>query len=368
MAYSALLKRAIGVVRSSLEAADVRVYDPKFREHGHHEIDQDAPVVLIACSGGRDSLALAAIARIVTRAWGMRCGAVIVDHQLQEGSHEIAQHAAAQCEQLQLSPVMVRSIDVPCSGRGTEADARDARYAALIECAHQYHARAVLLAHTSDDQAETMLIDMFRAAGTDAFAGMSECIERDGIRFVRPILALSREDTTNICKQLHLEWWDDPTNGDAYASDEVLPQSFPLRSRIRHTLVPILNKFFGCDVVDRLCATARVTRRDVEFIQAQAEYVYTQAVSYTDGQYVLDVPCLVNTHAALRFRVIAKVTAQLPVAVGAQQINAIESLISNWHGQHAVSLPGKYYAQRNGHVIVVCKDKSHANRGCARQN
>ena len=85
MAYSAAMKQAIGAVREQLAGAGFGLADSRFAHHGVHSVDPHAPLVLVACSGGRDSLALAAVAHTVASAWGMRCGAVIVDHGMQTG-------------------------------------------------------------------------------------------------------------------------------------------------------------------------------------------------------------------------------------------------------------------------------------------
>lgn len=115
----------------------------------------------------------------------------------------------------------------------------------------------MLLAHTRDDQAEGVLIGLIRTGGVDAVAGMPARQTVHGVRFVRPLLAVSRAQTTAICMDLGLEWWDDPTNGDAFAPDEPLPADYPLRSRVRHTLLPFLNEFAGRDMAERLAQGAR---------------------------------------------------------------------------------------------------------------
>lgn len=118
MAYSAAMKQAIGAVREQLAGAGFGLADSRFAHHGVHSVDPHAPLVLVACSGGRDSLALAAVAHTVASAWGMRCGAVIVDHGMQPGSAVVAQRAAAQCDQLGLALVLVRTVHVRVGGEG----------------------------------------------------------------------------------------------------------------------------------------------------------------------------------------------------------------------------------------------------------
>lgn len=371
MAYSSTLKTAIGELRTFLTAQHLAYRDTRFTEHGNHEVREDAPLLLVACSGGRDSLALAAVTHIVAQAWGMRCGAVIIDHQLQSGSAQVAQQAAHTCQALGCAPVIVESVDVYAGKDGVEAAARQARYAALVQVAQRTHAVAVLLAHTMDDQAEGVLIGLIRTGGTDAIAGMPSVQNIDGVRFVRPFLQITRAQTTTICHDLHLSWWDDPTNGDQYAADELLPADYPLRSRVRHTLLPLMSDFAGRDMTVRLAEGARIARRDIDFIDACADRAMEQCVCMTEndqGEWdaQIDALQLAELPEALRYRVIARVLSVCAPGSGTRHVQAVESLVSNWHGQQSVPLPRQHSANRKKHVIRVCKDVSHANRGCAR--
>ncbi len=146
---------------------------------------------------------------------GVRCGAVIVDHGLQAGSEQVASEAADRCRALGLGPVIVRNATEQARGEGLEAAARQARYDELCAAAHESGAIAVLLAHTMDDQAETVLIGLLRSRGVDALAGTPQVFTRSGATFARPLLTLTRAETTGICEDLGVEYWDDPTNGDA---------------------------------------------------------------------------------------------------------------------------------------------------------
>lgn len=367
MAYSAAMKHAIGAVRRSLTALGIGVQDARFARHGEHEPAPDAPLVLVACSGGRDSLALMAVADTACAAWGVRCGAVVVDHGMQPGSAETAARAAAQCAALGADPCVVRAVQVEERGQGAEAAARDARYAALVDEARRLGAAAVLLAHTKDDQAESVLIDLIRSGGVDALAGMppEQCV--DGVRFVRPFLDVTRAATTSICEGLDLDWWDDPTNGDAFAGGEALPAHFPLRSRIRHTLLPYLNAFAGRDMVAMLADGAAIARRDVDYLDARADDVFarTVTIAYDDDgapHAYIDARALAAEDAALRFRVVARTLSICAPGSGKRHVDAVEALVSHWRGQQAVRLPRKRTANRKKHVIEVCEDVTHANR------
>ena len=100
------------------------------------------------------------------------------------------------------------------------------------------------------------------------------------MRFARPFLRLTRADTTGICEDLGITWWDDPTNGDHMAADEPLPDDFPLRSRVRHTLIPYLNAFAGGDIVSRFCDGAELASIEKSYLDGIAESVAAYAVTF----------------------------------------------------------------------------------------
>ncbi len=377
MAYSSRLRKSIGALHSALAEAGFGMQDARFAKHGVHQPDFDAPLIMVACSGGRDSMALAAVAAKVCASWGLRCGAVIVDHQLQYGSAQVARDAATRCAGLGLDPVRVRTVEVSSAkGLGVEAVARKARYDAIVGVCAELDADAVLLAHTKNDQAETVIMGLLRSAGLDAIAGMEPAFERDGTLFLRPWLNVTREETTGICEDLRLQWWDDPTNGpDAGTSGNPdgsqddgttvvgeLPSTYPLRSRVRHDLMPYMERFSGSDVVDRLSLGARLAQDDRRYLDAMAQRAVDEAVTFGDGSIDMDVRSMMKRDVAIRRRAIAHALAQSGINCSARQVEGVDALISDWHGQHGVSLSSGYSAYRQKHVIRVCQDGGHANR------
>jgi len=388
MAYSARLRKAVGAVRATLSAVELcDVQAPEFAQHGDHAVASDAPLVLVACSGGRDSMALAAVSHIVCTSMGVRCGAVIVDHGLQEGSEQVAGEAANHCRALGLGPVIVRNATVQARGEGLEAAARQARYNELCAAARESGAIAVLLAHTMDDQAETVLIGLLRSRGVDALAGMPQVFTRSGVTFARPLLTLTRAETTGICEDLGVEYWDDPTNGDAV--DGELPNDYPLRSRVRHDLLPAIERFAGFNVARHFAESARLARMDKEYLDQRSDEVMGEAVTTVDWPassaavstdtprayaagdtndsshgvgLMISVRRIAREPEAIRLRVIAHALSQAGVNASAAQIAAIDRLVVDWHGQGGVSLPRGYSANRKKHVIRVCQDGAHANR------
>ena len=388
MAYSARLRKAVGAVRATLSAVELcDVQAPEFAQHGDHAVAADAPLVLVACSGGRDSMALAAVSHIVCTSMGVRCGAVIVDHGLQAGSEQVASEAADRCHALGLGPVIMRNATVQARGEGLEAAARQARYDELCAAAHESGAIAVLLAHTMDDQAETVLIGLLRSRGVDALAGMPQVFTRSGATFARPLLTLTRAETTGICEDLDVEYWDDPTNGDAV--DGELPNDYPLRSRVRHDLLPAIERFAGFNVTRHFAESAQLARMDKEYLDQRSDEVMGEAVAAVDWPassaavstdapracvagdtndsshgigLMISVRRIAREPEAIRLRVIAHALSQAGVNASAAQIAAIDRLVVDWHGQGGVSLPRGYSANRKKHVIRVCQDGAHANR------
>ena len=388
MAYSARLRKAVGAVRATLSAVELcDVQAPEFAQHGDHAVAADAPLVLVACSGGRDSMALAAVSHIVCTSMGVRCGAVIVDHGLQAGSEQVASEAADRCHALGLGLVIMRNATVQARGEGLEAAARQARYDELCAAAHESGAIAVLLAHTMDDQAETVLIGLLRSRGVDALAGMPQVFTRSGATFARPLLTLTRAETTGICEDLGVEYWDDPTNGDAV--DGELPDDYPLRSRVRHDLLPAIERFAGFNVTRHFAESAQLARMDKEYLDQRSDEVMGEAVAAVDWPassaavstdapracvagdtndsshgigLMISVKRIAREPEAIRLRVIAHALSQAGVNASAAQIAAIDRLVVDWHGQGGVSLPRGYSANRKKHVIRVCQDGAHANR------
>ena len=388
MAYSARLRKAVGAVRATLSAVELcDVQAPEFAQHGDHAVAADAPLVLVACSGGRDSMALAAVSHIVCTSMGVRCGVVIVDHGLQAGSEQVASEAADRCRALGLGPVIVRNATVQARGEGLEAAARQARYNELCTAARESGAIAVLLAHTMDDQAETVLIGLLRSRGVDALAGMPQVFTRSGVTFARPLLTLTRDETTGLCEDLGVEYWDDPTNGDAV--DGELPDDYPLRSRVRHDLLPAIERFAGFNVTRHFAESAQLARMDKEYLDQRSDEVMGEAVAAVDWPassvavstdapracvagdtndsshgigLMISVKRIAREPEAIRLRVIAHALSQAGVNASAAQIAAIDRLVVDWHGQGGVSLPRGYSANRKKHVIRVCQDGAHANR------
>jgi tRNA(Ile)-lysidine synthase len=278
-------------------------------------------LVLVACSGGPDSVALAAAARAVRR----RCGAVVVDHGLQPGSHEIAERAAAWLRGNGLDPVDVATVQVG-GGGGPEDAARNARYAALADAVARHGAAAVLLGHTLDDQAETVLLGLARGSGTRSLAGMPAVREP----FRRPLLAL-RRDLVRAAVPPGAPVVADPHNDDPRYS----------RVRVRHDVLPVLEARLGPGVAEALARTAALARDDADLLDALAREALDGLRA--DGLEGLDAVAVQGLPAALRSRAVRRwlTGSGVPAgALGAEHVERVLRLVTDWRGQGAVAVPG----------------------------
>lgn len=300
------------------------------------DLTDPGTLVLVACSGGGDSMALAEAVAHEQRHASWRAGAVVVDHGLQSGSDEVASRAAARLTDLGLDPVEVVRVEVSPHGAGPEAAAREARHAALEEAAVRLGAAAVLLGHTLDDQAEQVLLGLVRGSGARSLAGMPSA--RGLLR--RPLLGVTRAECRESCAAERVGWWDDPMNEDTgYA-----------RVRARRAVAD-LEADLGPGVVAALGRTADQLREDADHLDALAD---TAALGLGPAPWVVD------DLAALPRAVRTRVWRRLLLAAGApagqvstRHTDACDALVTHWHGQGPAHVPGRLRVlRRDGHVAV----------------
>jgi tRNA(Ile)-lysidine synthase len=298
-------------------------------------------VVLVACSGGADSMALASALAFEAPKLGVRAGGVTVDHGLQSGSDERAAEVVQRLAELGLDPCESVTVTVGREG-GPEAAARDARYAALDEAADRFGAAAVLLGHTRDDQAETVLLGLARGSGIRSLSGMA-AISGAGGRYRRPFLELDRQTARTACMAQSLPVWDDPHNTDPTYT----------RSRLRHEGLPALEKALGKGVVEALARTAQLSRDDADALDAWAGQA---ASAVRDDSGFLECAKLHTLPPAVRRRVLRRAAIDAGAPAGslfARHIEEIDRLITGWRGQGAINLPGRVVARRQGGRLVI---------------
>ncbi|MFG1946091.1 tRNA lysidine(34) synthetase TilS [Nonomuraea sp. NPDC048826] len=305
------------------------------------DLDGGRPV-LVACSGGADSLALAAALGFVAPRAGLRAALLTVDHRLQEGSDVRAGRVAALAGELGLESGEVLTVTVGTAG-GPEAAAREARYHALGEAAGRAGAAAVLLGHTRDDQAETVLLGLARGSGLRSLAGMAPV---SGL-YRRPFLELPRRTTVAACAALGLTPWDDPHNDDPRYT----------RVRVRSRVLPVLEKELGPGIAEALARTAGLARDDADALDEWAGAAYRDcALSDISGRVELSVEPLERLPGAVRRRVLrlAAVAAGAPSgALSATHVRAVDRLVTAWRGQKAVDLPGGLTAVRRYGTLIL---------------
>lgn len=309
------------------------------------ELLEPDSLVLVALSGGADSLALAAATAFEAPRSGRRAGAIVVDHGLQDDSASVAAHAAKQAGSLGLEPVEVIRVDVGDDGHGPEASARDARYAALREAQLRLSASRVLLGHTKDDQAETVLLGLARGSGAASLAGMPALTNE----FARPLLAIDRDTTRAACRDESLEWWDDPHNlDDRY-----------LRVRVRERILPMLEAELGPGVADALVRTAEQFREDEAAFAEQIDEFIEDAVEPAEAGIAISVGVLEANPAALRQRLIRHVVlSEFGVSLSRAHTLEIARLVTDWHGQGPLQLP-RFTVRRAAKLLVFAAVLEH---------
>jgi tRNA(Ile)-lysidine synthase len=292
-------------------------------------------LVLVACSGGADSLALAdALAFEAPRA-AILAGGVTIDHGLQQGSAARAEQVTELMTSLRLRPVLSAAVTVAGAG-GPEGAARTARYGALDEAADATGAVAILLGHTLDDQAETVLLGLARGSGARSLAGMAA---RTG-RYLRPLLGIRRSQTRAACAAAGLEPWDDPHNYDpAYT-----------RARVRWQLMPLVTEVLGPGAALGLARTAELLRADANALDSVAAAEIAglggAAAAGEQGWPVADLSAL---PAAVRHRVLrqaAIAAGSPPGGLSHRHVASLDELVTAWHGQRWADLPGGVRGER----------------------
>jgi tRNA(Ile)-lysidine synthase len=349
-----------GLAAGDLAAGDPVAEDPVAEDPAAGDLAPAGPV-LVACSGGADSLALAAALAFEARRAGLTAGGITIDHGLQAGSAAQAARVVTVLEGLGLDPVLSAVVDVtgrarvndaagvpapagepgvpappgvpgaagpPGSYQGPEAAARTARYAALDRAAERAGGW-IMLGHTLDDQAETVLLGLARGSGARSLAGMAPVAGR----YLRPLLGIRRAQTRAACAALGLQPWDDPHNED------------PAFTRVRvRQLMPALTEALGPGVPEALARTAGLLRADAEVLDSLAEAEAAQlggtAAALAEGW---QAAALASLPAAIRHRLLraAALAAGCPAgALSQRHIASLNQLVTGWRGQRWADLPG----------------------------
>jgi len=279
--------------------------------------------VLVAVSGGADSLALAAALVPESKNLLVNLVGVTIDHQLQINSGEQATNVFKQLSELGIAQIEIVKVNVELVD-GLEASARRARYAALDAAAEKYNARLVFLGHTLNDQAESVLLGLGRGSGARSLSGMARCTGK----YCRPLLEITRSETLAACDENNLTPWVDPHNSDS---------SFA-RVRVRTDALPKLEESIGPGITEALARSADLLRNDADALDGWAAQVAAE-LDLADLEIVrlADLPKAVRTRV-LRMAIYA---AGAPMgSITAEHVASVEAFVTSWHGQGACSLPG----------------------------
>ena len=281
--------------------------------------------LLIAVSGGADSLALAAACEFEAKKLGVKIAAAVIDHSLQKGSDKVAAQTAKTLAALGFEEVVVKKITVGKAG-GPEAAARTARYAALETLRQKTKSHFIVLGHTSSDQAETVLLGLVRGSGSKSLSGMSE---KTGF-LLRPLLGVERATTEAFCKDSGIKYWSDPQNQD---------KKF-LRVMIRKLVLPFLEKQIGGSVAASLVRTSDQLREDNTYLESQSDKSFKKYAKVSGSGISFDAKALEKLPAAILNRVIKKSLDSFGSESSRTHVLAVSDLVLSWHGQKPLALPG----------------------------
>jgi tRNA(Ile)-lysidine synthase len=214
----------------------------------------------------------------------------------------------------------------------------------LDAVAAELAASAVLLGHTLDDQAETVLLGLARGSGAASLQGMAP----EAGLYRRPLLGIRRTTTVQACADAGLEPWSDPHNLDPGYT----------RVRVRQRVLPVLEAELGPGVAEALARTAEQLREDAGALDAFAEEVAEDVTELEEAGVSLSVSALAANPPALRQRLIRLVaSSEFHAALTRAQTLEISRLVTDWHGQGPIDLPG-FTATRTGPRIHLISTRS----------
>ena len=280
------------------------------------------PGIIVAVSGGADSMALLHAVGFLHRRGEVRARTVTVDHGLQTAAAEVADHVAATSQSWGV-PARVETVNISAGEEGLEAAARHARYAVLESAREAFGADWILTAHTRRDQAETVLLGLLRGSGTRSLSGMSR---RTG-RVLRPLLRLDRDQIEQACRAQGIEFWNDPMNDDT---------SFT-RVRARRLLTRLETEL-AQPITANLARTADLCRADADFLDARA----ADAGAPLRGRASLPLESFAGLDDAILGRAVRDWLISLGVSaqnLGAARVAELSGLIRE-RGRGRQSLPG----------------------------
>lgn len=308
------------------------------------ELIQDlAPgtTILVAVSGGADSLALASAAVFEGKKLKLNLAGVIIDHGLQAGSDKVAKKAKSRCEALGLEQVVIEKVSVRKTGDGLEAEARESRYKGIEKVRAKLSASWVLLGHNLNDQAETVLLGLARGSGLRSIAAMPK-IDPER-KLLRPFLDIPAADLRKACQDQGIEYWNDPHNKDSKF----------LRVRVRK-LAENLEQTLGPGFASALARTAEIARESDDALSELARELVTRAKAKSSAKKAqFEIEPLKLAPQALRRKALHQICQDAGAKnLSRAQILQIEQLITAWKGQKSSVISG-ITVERVANQLVV---------------
>jgi tRNA(Ile)-lysidine synthase len=299
--------------------------------------------ILVAVSGGQDSLCLAKLLLDLRSKWHWQLSIIHCDHRWREDSAANANHV----EQLALSwelPYYQKNAITPVK---SEAAARQWRYETFSQQALDCGYSIVVTGHTQSDRAETLLYNLIRGTGADGLQSLTwRRSLMDGVNLVRPLLEIDRRQTGQFCQEQQLPIWEDSTNQDLHYA----------RNRIRRELIPYLQTHFNPSVEANIAQTAELLRADVDYLESQAQELLERSLedrrSIATLPLRLDRRILHQAPLALQRRTMRQVlTAILPSAPTFDHIEKLTTLIAAPNKSRTDPFPGGAIAEVDGNWI-----------------
>lgn len=306
----------------------------------HHMFDTGSRV-LVAVSGGPDSVCLLNSLVRLRRLLKIHPVCFHFDHGLRKGSKDDASYVRGQAERLGVPFALRRATSAPARGESIEAWARTVRYEALSNVLEELGGGVAAVGHTADDQAETVLLALLRGGGLQAITGMRPVIGP----LVRPLLETTREETEAFCRSLHLRPRRDPMNEDP---------SF-MRVGIRTRVIPQLEKALGRNLRSTLVRTASLLREDADFLVRLAATAKSEVVTEVGpGDTLLRVDGLQVVASPLAGRIVLRALLDLGCLPESGHVEAIIGLAAGRSGR-SLSLPGGLLARREGEYVRLSR-------------
>jgi tRNA(Ile)-lysidine synthase len=293
--------------------------------------------LLVAVSGGADSLALASATLFESKKLQLQVATVTVDHGLQKNSAKVTEQTLEKLHQIGITEAWSKKVKVGTRG-GPEAAARDARYEALESIRIESNSDFIVLGHTANDQAETVLLGLTRGSGSRSLSGMSAKTEK----LLRPLLEIERSTTVQFCKDEKISHWQDPQNKDLKF----------LRVRIRKVILPFLEKQLGSGIFNNLIRTSHQLQEDDKYLSDVAAKAFKKIAKTSSNSLTLGQPELLKLPEAIRNRVIKAAIDYFAVESSRTHVLAVADLVLNWHGQKPLALPG-VRVERKGKTITL---------------